>query len=646
VSMSDSILRLLSRFVTRLSHTVTGHHTLFLVSFQAGLVFCSFTLAWFLRFDLSLPYRLLFLSTAPLLILFRLTSLWRFGLFHGWWRYSGMNDVLDISKAVALGSAVFFFLLNIVLGVRAFPLSVYVLEALLTAGLLAGARLLIRVLRESVRSDLKSSRRAVLIGAGFASQMILREISREGSGYVAVACVDDDTSKLGLRIHGVPVLGTVDQLPLILKDQPADEILIAVPTATGAQMQRFVSVCEQTGLKFKTIPAFRELLAGQVSISQLRDVKLDDLLGREPVQMDLEFVEREIRNRVILVTGAAGSIGSELSGQILAYEPATLICLDQSETGIFYLQLELAKLKSSSQLVCCVADVGDSQRMRSLLRKHRPEVIFHAAAYKHVPVMEENVQEAVKNNVFALLDLLEMAENSGCMNFVLISSDKAVNPTNVMGVTKRIGELIVACRPHTGMRCVSVRFGNVLGSNGSVIPILQEQLRSGQHLTITHPGVRRFFMTTREAVSLVLQAFVVGGPGEILVLDMGQPLRVLDLAYRLARLSGKMEHEVRISFTGLRPGEKLYEELFYSEEEVLQTACPKVRKALSPLVTWPLLERQLHELRASLYVDGDMPVRAKLMDIVPEYSCPLPAPAKAGMRGGEEDGVRAAAAHA
>ena len=639
-------MQMLSRSVTLLSEAATRHRTFFTVTLQAALVLCSLALAWFLRFDLSLPYRLLFVSTAPLLILIRLAALGRFGLFHGWWRYAGMNDVMEILKAVALGSVAFFLLLYVVLGNRSFPRSVYVLEALLTAGLLAGARLAIRALREFVRSDLQSSRRAVVIGAGFASQMILREISREGSGYVAVACVDDDPSKLGLRIHGVPVLGTVDQLPLILKDQPADEIFIAVPSATGAQMERFVSICEQTGLKFKTVPTLRELIAGQVSISQLRDVNLDDLLGREPVHLDLEFVEREIRDRVILVTGAAGSIGSELSRQILAYEPATLICLDQSETGLFYLQLELAKLQSSSRLVCRVADVGDAQRMHYLLRKLRPEVIFHAAAYKHVPVMEENVQEAVKNNVLALQDLLEMAEDSGCSSFVLISSDKAVNPTNVMGVTKRIGELIVACRPRRGMRSVSVRFGNVLGSNGSVVPILQEQLRNGQKLTITHPSVQRYFMTTREAVSLVLQAFAVGGAGEILVLDMGQPLRVLDLAHRLARLSGKMEGEVPISFTGLRPGEKLYEELFYPSEEVLRTQCPKVRKVRSHLVTWHHLERQLNELRDSLYLDGDAPIRAKLMDIVPEYSSPVPRSSSPSVRGGEEDGARAAAAHA
>jgi FlaA1/EpsC-like NDP-sugar epimerase len=622
---------------------VDRHNTFFLLSFQAVLVFCSLALAWLLRFDFSFPDRFLFLSAAPVLVVVRLAALGRFHLFHGWWRYTGVNHLLDICKSVLLGSAVFFLLTYFVLQLHAFPRSIYFLEAILSIGLLSGARLSIRALRESLRTDLKSSKRVVIIGAGFASQMILREICRQGSGFVAVGCVDDDLSKRGLRIHGVPVLGIVDHLPTILQEDPVDEILIAVPSATGAQMQRFVSICEQTKVKFRTVPTLRELIAGTANISELRDVKLDDLLVREPVSMDLEFVEREIRNRVILITGAAGSIGSELSRQILAYQPAKLVCLDQNETGLFYLQLELAKLKDQSEVICSVADVGDVQRMHSLLRRYRPEVIFHAAAYKHVPVMEENVQEAVKNNVFALLDLLELAEERGCRSFVLISSDKAVNPTSVMGVTKRIGELIVACRPCATMRCVSVRFGNVLGSNGSVVPILQEQLRTGQHLTITHPAIRRFFMTIHEAVSLVLQAFAIGGPGEILVLDMGEPVRVLDLAHRLACLSGKSESEVRVSFTGLRPGEKLFEELFYPEEEVLQTACPKVHKARSPLATWQVLEHHLGELRDSLYLDGDGPLRSKLTDIVPEYHSPShPVPAHFP----QNQGSKAAAAHA
>jgi FlaA1/EpsC-like NDP-sugar epimerase len=296
------------------------------------------------------------------------------------------------------------------------------------------------------------------------------------------------------------------------------------------------------------------------------------------------------------------------------------VCLDQSETGIFYLEQELSKLTATGETVFCVADVGDSERVRKIFAEYKPEAVFHAAAYKHVPVMERNVQEAVKNNVFGLLNLLGIAEASGSENFVVISSDKAVNPTSIMGATKRIGELIIACRPANGMRCVSVRFGNVLGSNGSVVPVFQEQIRKSEPLSITHPEIKRYFMTGREAVSLVLQAFAIGKRGDILVLDMGEPVRILDLARTLIRLTGRSVHEIGIKFTGLREGEKLNEELFYATEQVQATSSEKIKNVGSPLVSWSQLQRQLNELRNSLSIDGAGPVRQKIKEIVPEYA--------------------------
>ncbi len=588
--------------------------------FQALLIFASLVLAWLLRFDFSLPYRGLLLSAAPLLIVIRLVAIGRFRLLHGWWRYTGVSDVLDILKAIALGSVVFLFVMRFVLRVNAFPKTIYVLEAVLSMGLLAGVRLFSRVLTESARGVAASHKKVMLIGSGMAAQMVIREIKRSQNSYEVVGCVDDDRSKFGIKIQGVPVIGSVDQLPALLAARRVDEILIAVPSATGTQMQRFVEVCEQTGAKFKTVPELRDIITGQKSIREFRDVRLEDLLGREPVEIDLEAVREKIAGRVALVTGAAGSIGSELCRQILEYGPAGLVCLDQSETGIFFLQQELSKFRGSSQIIFCVADVGDQERLRKVFAEHSPEIVFHAAAYKHVPVMERNVQVALKNNVFALLNLLEIAERGGCESFVVISSDKAVNPTSIMGATKRIGELIIGCRPTNGMRCVSVRFGNVLGSHGSVVPVFQEQLRTGQTLTITHPEIKRFFMTGPEAVSLVLQAFAIGNHRDILVLDMGEPVRIRDLARTLIRLSGKSEREVGITFTGLREGEKLTEELFYETEEIHPTPFEKIKRTRSPLHGWSLLQRHLAELRISMCVDGAEAVRRKIKEIVPGYS--------------------------
>jgi len=604
----------------QLPSTLLRNRTLFVALFQGLLVFCSLVLAWFLRFDFSLPNPLVLISAAPILILVRLAAIARFGLLRGWWRYTGVNDVLAILKAIGLGSVVFVVLVRWILEIKALPRSIYVLEALLTAGLLAGVRLFSRILAESVRETTSPCKKVIVIGAGFATQMVLREINQNGSGYRAVGCLDDDLSKAGIKIHGVPVLGSVDQLGRLLDAHPVDEVLIAVPSATGNQMQRFVDLCKQTGVPFRTLPALRDIIAGRAGMDQFRQVDLEDLLGRDPVEIDLKSVREQIEQRVVVVTGAAGSIGSELCRQILAFDPAQLICVDQSETGSFYLQRELSQQEIRTPIIFRVVDVGDREGVDRLFKEYKPEIVFHAAAYKHVPIMEKNVREAVKNNIFSLLTLVKAAEENGCQDFILISSDKAVNPTSVMGVTKRIGELVLCCRSATPMHCVSVRFGNVLGSNGSVVPIFQEQLRNHRKLTVTHPDIERFFMTTREAIALVLQAFAIGDHGDILVLDMGKRVRILDLARTLIRLSGKSEQEVGFTFTGLREGEKLIEELFYPVEKVHPTSFAKIKRTRSMLDGWSRLQRQLDELRVALAWGSADTIRAKLRDIVPEYS--------------------------
>jgi len=616
----DALRSKIRKYLVRLPRLLFHQRPVFISVVQSLLVTGSLVMAWLLRFDFSIPYRRNLLTSGLLLVLVRLITLRLFNLNHGWWHFASVSDAINILKAVAVGSVSFFAMNRYLFGAVAFPRSVYSFEAVLTTCFLAGARLGSRVLVESVRRDSSRSKRVMVVGAGFAAQMVIRELARPNSGYVAVGCVDDDRSKIGVHIQGVPVLGTIEELEILVEDNPAEEILIAIPSASGKQMRRITDSCQKAKLPFKTVPTLSDIIRGGASINQFREVRLEDLLGRETVQIDLEAVRNQIAARTIIVTGAAGSIGSELCRQILDYSPARLICLDQSETGLFLLRLELDTHQNGAQVAFRVADVTDGERVRILLSEFCPEIIFHAAAYKHVPLMESNVQEAVKNNVLGLLSLVGLADEAGCKNFVMISSDKAVNPSNIMGATKRTCELILSSRPQNGMRCVSVRFGNVLGSNGSVVPVLTQQLRNHEPLTVTHPEIKRFFMTTREAVALVLQAFVIGKHGDILVLDMGEQVKIVDLARTLVRLSGQSERDVEIRFTGLREGEKLSEELFYEHEEVIPTSCEKIKRTRGLLRNWPELCLQLEELRASMSVDGAAPVRAKMKEIVPEYS--------------------------
>jgi FlaA1/EpsC-like NDP-sugar epimerase len=591
---------------------------------QAGLILSSLVCAWLLRFEFRMRDPDLLWAVAPILLMVRLVVMPFFNLMHGWWRHTGIDDAVDVVKAILTGSLGFFLIVRYGWGLKAFPSSVYVLEALITFMLLTGVRVLSRMMAESVRAD-SALKRLLLVGAGHAAQMIIREIQQAETGYQVIGCVDDNPLKKGLRVLGVPVLGPVEALGKIVVRQRIEEVLIAIPSANPAQMRRLVAICKEANAAFRTVPALAELIAGRVNLEQAREVSLTDLLGRIPVDLDLESVGENIRGRVVMVTGAAGSIGSELCRQIQTYKPKLLVCLDQNETGIFHLQHQLAQgdgncdnNSNNDRKVFCVADFTNPQRMRRIFLTYGIEVVFHAAAYKHVPVMEDNVEEAVGNNIFGLLSLLNVAESSKCSTFLMISSDKAVNPTNVMGCTKRVGELILAAWPWQRMRCVSVRFGNVLGSNGSVIPIFQEQIRQNRPITITHPEITRFFMTISEAVSLVLQAFSIGRDGDILVLDMGEPVRITELAETLVRLSGKSRQEFK--FIGLRPGEKLFEELFYSDERVLPSACEKIACTEGVKLAWPALKRSLDELYVAMSLGKREPLLAQLKRIVPQFT--------------------------
>jgi len=414
------------------------------------------------------------------------------------------------------------------------------------------------------------------------------------------------------------VLGTVDELPEIVASLGVEEVLIAVPSATGAQMRRFVSLCQNAGVRFCTVPSLKDLISGKANIQQLRQVDLEDLLGRDPVKIDLDAVRSVVHGQVVMVTGAAGSIGSELCRQLVRYTPASLICLDQNETGLFYLEKELGR----GDVQYCVSDYTNSAAMRQVLNDYSVSMIFHAAAYKHVPMMEENPREAIRNNVLGLKDFLQTADENGCKHFVLISSDKAVNPSNIMGATKRIGELMMCSRPTSKMRRVTVRFGNVLGSQGSVVPVFQKQLDEERQITVTHPDINRFFMTIPEAASLVLQASAVGQQGDVLVLDMGEPIKIVDLARTLIRLSGKSEKEIPLVYTGLRPGEKLFEELFYSSETVCDTNHAKIKRTQGRKIPWADLSSHIDMLRRFLYASSENKLRYLVKQIVPEYQSP------------------------
>jgi len=589
-----------------------------IAALQALLIMGAFVTAWLLRFEFSLPDRDLLIAAVPLLLLIRLLAMWRYNLLHGYWRYTGVRDATDIAKAVAVGSGAFFMAVRFVMGLKALPLSIYCLEAMLTATALGGVRVLSRIMlhRNELRHHAKRAR-VLIVGAGAAAEGLIRELAH--SPYIPVGCADDDLAKQGVCIHGVPVLGTIEELRKLVIAHRIDELFIAMPSVTGVRMRRVIERCLASESKFKIIPGLQDLLEGRQTLAQLREVNLEDLLGRDPVRLDLDAVYRDLADQVVLVTGAAGSIGQELCHQILEYGPAKLVCLDQAETPLFYLQLKLTQSGYGDRVVYSVADITDAKSMKSIFSRHSVKVIFNAAAYKHVPMMESNVAEALRNNVFGLIELLRAAEDTDCERFLLISSDKAVNPSSVMGATKRVGELILASRP-SKMRCASVRFGNVLGSQGSVVPVFQQQIRKEKRVTVTHPEITRYFMTIPEAVSLVLQAFTVGAHGDILVLDMGEPIRIVELARTLIRLSGAAEKDVPIVFTGLRPGEKLYEELFYSTEAPLPTPHEKVHRTHGNLAPWKNLMQQLQELQQVMQSGSVHSMRAKIQDIVPEYS--------------------------
>ena len=595
-------------------------------------------MAFALRFDFRPPDRHidLFWRTVPYLMVLRMASFAIFGLFHGWWRHVGMRDLIDLVRATTLSSVLLLlalFMTGDLTGAGAgelLPRSVLVLDWITALVLFGGLRFGVRAFREERLLPWRARRGkpALIIGAGTAAERLLRETQREGESEICpVAMVDDDPDKRGMRLHGVPVVGTSRDLKALVASSGIKLLVIAIPSATRQEMRAIVEACLQTGVDFKIVPSMRELLDGRARLGELRKVQIEDLLGRDAIDLGVEGPRGDLEGRTVMVTGGAGSIGSELARQVAGFSPRRLLVLDQAESPLYFTNLELRAAHPELEIIPIIADVTDAARMESVFARHRPDFVFHAAAYKHVPLMEDNPVEAVRNNVIGTLTVAQSAARYGAEKFVLISTDKAVYPSSVMGATKRLAEQIVLGWPalrasDTDFR--AVRFGNVLGSDGSVIPVFKRQLAAGQPITVTHPEVTRYFMTIPEAVQLVLQAAALhDAGGRICMLEMGEPVRIVELAENLIRLSGLEPYtDVPIVFTGLRPGEKLHEELMEAREATVPTAISKVRVVQTVEPEPEALTTGLDRLATAAAVGSPADILDAIRGLVPEWISP------------------------
>ena len=589
---------------------------------QIILICVSYYSSFMLRLDSNFDASAhsLFWQTLPLVIAVKLVIFYHFGLLRGWWRYVGMSDLLNITAATFLSSTLLFTIIVFMVAVKGYPRSVVPIDMLLSIMLVGGARFGVRAYTERAKED-GSQKKTLIIGAGRAGSAIARELKVDPAlGYYPLGFVDDNPGKLGIRINGVKVLGNTDALSHLIKKYQAECVLIAIPSARGYQIERIIDKCRQSKVSFKLLPPMSEQLNRTASIKQFRKVRVEDLLSRNPVQLDLGRIRDEVQDKVLLITGAGGSIGSELARQIATFEPRRLVLFERSENDLFRIGMELSSKFPNLDFVSVVGDILDVTSLREVFSLHRPTSVFHAAAYKHVSVMEKNCFQAVTNNIFGTYNVALVAKQFHAENFVLISSDKAVNPTNVMGVTKRAAELITLALQGNRTRFVAVRFGNVLGSNGSVSPIFEAQIANGGPVTVTHPEAKRYFMTTAEAVGLVLQASTMGKGGEIFVLNMGEPIKIVDLARRMIRLSGlEPDKDVQISFTGLRPGEKLFEEIRLEGEGIKPTPHDEIWVFEGGQPSFEQVRRWLDELSTLVESRNVHGLISKLVSIVPEY---------------------------
>lgn len=583
--------------------------------------------AYWLRFNLGeIPQEILAQAfiTLPWVVLFQASALWFFGLYRGVWRFASIPDLIRIVKAIAIGSLMTLLAVFLVTRMHNIPRSVIPLYGMSLLFILGGSRFLYRWYKDK-RYLGQNAQRVLVVGAGRAAEGLVRDLLRDmKSSYLPVALVDDSLQKKGRELHGIRVLGTCNDIPDIAQRYAVDMIIVALPSAKASDMRRIADICASTKLPVRTLPSTNDLVSGLVSVKNLREISLEDLLGRDPVTLDWDAIDKAIDGKVVLVSGGGGSIGSELCRQIMNLEPKCLVIFDNSEYNLFCVQQELNEKFANKKIAIHyhLADLCDITVMSYLISHYKVQVIFHAAAYKHVPLLEPQIRTAAKNNILGTYGLAQVAVDRGVEKFVLVSSDKAVNPTNVMGATKRVAELV--CQYFNAQektQFITVRFGNVLGSRGSVVETFQKQLEQGGPLTVTHPDVTRYFMTIKEASQLILQSLAIGDGGELFVLDMGEPIKISFMAQQMIRLAGKKE-DIKIEYIGLRPGEKLFEELFHINEPHTHTSHVKIMKAHSRVIERNRFEQSLFELQDAVSKCSEEETFKVIKILVPELSQP------------------------
>ncbi len=596
--------------------------TVLAVAHDAIAAILAWSFAYLLRFNFDVPanFSAEMLETLAWVVPLEMLVFWQFRLYQGIWRYASTADLRRIFLAVVLsatGISLLFLMLQFNFVV---PRTVLVLNPMLLMLMMGGSRFIYRLWKEKglIGGMRLNSEPVLVLGAGDAAVSLAKELAKNSRWQLA-GFLDDNSESHGRTLNGIHVLGDLHSLPKWVERLSIKQVIIAMPSSSHQQRKRAIQICNDANVKALTVPSFDDLITGKVAVSQLRAIELDDLLGRDPVVLDTAGLHAFLTNKVVMVTGAGGSIGSELCRQIARFAPAKLMLFEQSEFALYTIEQELKSTFPGLDFVCLVGDVRDAARVAEVLQRHQPSTLFHAAAYKHVPMMEQhNAWQAIRNNVLGTWTIARAAQQYGVAKFVMISTDKAVNPTNVMGASKRLAELVCqTLQPSGSTRFVMVRFGNVLGSTGSVIPKFRAQIAQGGPITVTDPEITRYFMSIPEAAQLVLQAGLMGHGGEIFVLDMGQPVKIIDLAKDLIRLSGLTEEDIKIEFSGLRPGEKLYEELLADNEHTLPTPHPKLSIAKAQLADEAWLKKLLEWSAITSMPDEE--VRTALKNWLPEY---------------------------